>query len=158
MLENLGPTLLRNLTYIPFSRIHNPTPEFICQKIEAYSIRGRFATFKIQIEMKIELISFLLFFILRGKIGIAKMCNSFGWKSNMWSILGKPIEVCKGIVCECNMCIVWLWWLQQQRFHLRSGSAFNRFNYFMSFIEISSIQRWFWLLLEQQSDKGAYDF
>lgn len=37
--ENLGPTLLRNLTHVPFSPIGDALPQFVCQKIEAYSVR-----------------------------------------------------------------------------------------------------------------------
>lgn len=38
--ENLGRFLLRKLTHIPYSPVHEIPPEFTCQKVEAYRVRG----------------------------------------------------------------------------------------------------------------------
>lgn len=72
MLENSGPSLLRNLTYIPFQKIHNPTPEFICQKIEAYSNRGNINLINNIDIQKINL--FLVLFVIykEGKLELRR--------------------------------------------------------------------------------------
>ncbi|XP_055309559.1 uncharacterized protein LOC129573239 [Sitodiplosis mosellana] len=49
--DNIGPSKLSNFSYIPFSQLHKKVPEFLCQKIEAYDIRGMYIVRKCQLKL-----------------------------------------------------------------------------------------------------------
>lgn len=92
----MGPSLLNNLTYIPYASIHDQLPEFVCQVVEAYDDRDYSNTANIVLTMKNPISKYFSVHsvsLSTRKTDDSKMCTSFTRKSNLRPILQSAGEI-----------------------------------------------------------------
>lgn len=81
----MGPTLLRNLTHVPFSPIGEAVPQFVCQKVEAYSVRGN---------------HLLIFNVIKIDCNLNSFCFSFHFKEGKLEVRRCALQLSANQTCD----------------------------------------------------------